>query len=247
MNSRIYNGKVMHARRTPFEHQFSYPYCFYAIDLDELETLQQTVKGFGHNRWRPVALMDSDYLNESGTIREQLAAYTEVNDGDRIILITVARFLANVFRPVSFYYVLTENGSPKAMIAEVNNTFGERHLYAMKTEGSFPLQCSHAKAFHVSPFNNMEGHYEFIFSEPGDDINIDIKLIREGEVVLDASMWGKGLPLNSRNLWSIIAKHPFNAAATMPRILWQAGKLYFHKRLRVYKKPAPSSPMTIKA
>lgn len=247
MNSRIYTGNVMHARHTPFEHRFSYPYCFYAIDLDELEMLQQTVKGFGHNRWRPVALMDSDYLNESGSIREQLGQYTDIDDHDRITLITVARFLTKLFRPVSFYYVQRKDETPKAMIAEVNNTFGERHLYVMHTEGSYPLHCSSNKAFHVSPFNNMDGHYEFTFSAPDEQIGISIKLIREGAVVMDASMHGTGKPLTTQHLWSVLLRHPFNAAATMPRILWQAGKLYFLKRLHFFKKPAPSSPMTIKA
>ncbi len=49
MKSRIYNGKVMHARHSPVLHKWVFPFYFYAIDLDELPELDRTVRGFGYN------------------------------------------------------------------------------------------------------------------------------------------------------------------------------------------------------
>lgn len=246
MTSRIYKGKVMHARRSPVRHNWVFPFYFYAIDLDELPELDRTVRGFGYNRWRPVCLRDSDYLRGSSSFREQLSELIDTSEVDRIILVTVARFMAKVFNPVSFYYCLRKDGSAAHMVAEVNNTFGERHLYVMEGSGDFPLECRHEKQFHVSPFNNMGGHYEFKFSEPKETMSIDIQLVRSGATVLDAAMWGKGFTLTTSNLWKIVLCQPFTAALIMPRILWQAAILHYKKKLHVYKHPIPATPNTIK-
>lgn len=246
MNSRIYTGKVMHVRHVPIQQKWTYPFYFYALDLDELTMLDQTVLGFGHNRWRPAALQDKDYLREKGSLRDQLAEFTDIDASDKVILVTVARFFARVFKPVSFYYILHADGSPKAMTAEVNNTFGQRHVYVMNESGEFPLTCTHAKEFHVSPFNDMKGQYVFSFSAPSDHLHIEIKLIRDNQVILDAAMWGDGNELTTKNLWRTVLLHPLTAALTMPRIMFQAARLYFGKKLTLYRMPPPSSPFTIK-
>ena len=247
MKSRIYTGKMMHARQSPVRHSFSFPFYFYAIDLDELPKLDRTVKGFGYNHWKPVCLRDEDYLRGSGGFRERLSEFIDTSELDRIVLVTVARFMKEVFNPVSFYYGLRKDGSPACMVAEVNNTFGERHLYVMEANGTFPVESKHMKQFHVSPFNNMDGRYEFTFSEPGEKLRIGIKLIRGGEVVMDAAMWGSGNELTTANLWKAVLRHPFTAALTMPRILWQAALLHLKLKLPVFKHPQPDHPMTIKA
>lgn len=247
MNSRIYSGKVMHARAAPIHHRWVFPFYFYAIDLDELPAIQQSVKGFGYNRWKPVCLRDEDYLNGKGGFRERLSQHITTEGIDRIILITVARFMGKVFNPVSFYYCLDPSGSPVCMVAEVNNTFKERHLYIMPAGGTYPVTCSETKQFHVSPFNNMNGHYEFSFSEPGDNLNIEIKLIRDDTLIMTAAMWGNGKELTSSNLWKTVLRHPFTAALTMPRILRQAAILYYRKKLTVFRKPPPSHTNTLTA
>ena len=247
MISRIYTGKVMHARRTPVEHEWVFPFYFYAIDLDELPELDRRVRGFRYNRWAPVSLRDSDYLCGSGPFRERLSAYIDTSGLERIILVTVARFMTRVFNPVSFYYGLRKDGTAACLAAEVNNTFGERHLYIMEGDDRYPVMCTHDKVFHVSPFNDMHGRYDFTFSEPGENLKIAIRLVRDGETVMDAAMWGAGAPLNTANLWRTVLGHPLTAALTMPRILWQAVLLRYRRKLPVFRKPAPSSPMTIKA
>lgn len=246
MNSRICSGKVMHARCSPVAHQWVFPYIFYAIDLNELEALDRQVGGFGYNRWRAVSLRDDDYLCGSGSIRERLAGLVDLSEVDRVILVTVARFLIRVFNPVSFYYCLRSDGTPACVVAEVNNTFGERHLYVLEGGEAFPLERRHAKQFHVSPFNNMEGHYAFTFGAPGEEMRISVRLVRDGVTVMDAVLWGTGRPLSTGTLWKTLLAHPFTAAMTMPRILWQAATLHYRKRLPLCTKPAPSSPMTIK-
>ena len=146
MNSRLFNGKIMHARQSPLEHRWVFPYVFYLIDLDELEALNRAVRGFGHNRWRPVSIQDGDYLRGSGTIRDRLAALVDMAGVEQVYLVTAARFMVKVFNPVSFYYCLRADGSPVHMVAEVNNTFGDRHLYLLEGGERFPLVRQQDKA-----------------------------------------------------------------------------------------------------
>ena len=79
----------MHARTSPVEHRFSFPFYFYAIDLDELPMLDRTVKGFGYNHWKPVNIQDQDYLKGSGGFREKLAEYIDTSNIDRIIILRI--------------------------------------------------------------------------------------------------------------------------------------------------------------
>ncbi len=236
----------MHARQSPIEHRWTFPYVFYAIDLDELPALDREVCGFGHNRWRPVSLRDEDYLRGSGSIRERLGGLVDLKDVERITLVTVARFMIRVFNPVSFYYCLRADGTTACMVAEVNNTFGDRHLYVLEGGEHYPLKREHAKQFHVSPFNNMEGRYAFSFSAPGDEMRITIRLTRDGVTVMDAAVWGCGKPLTTGHLWKTLLVHPFTTAMTMPRIIWQAAILHYGRKLPVFKRPEPDNPMTIK-
>lgn len=255
MNSRIYVGEVAHARHVPEQHAFTYPIYFYVFDLDELPALDQQVRGFGYNRFSLVSLRDSDYLQGPGAIRQRLMAYLKRRGCDddiaRIELVTLARFLNYVFVPVSFYYAYRADGSLRCAVAEVNNTFDERHVYILdqplSPPGEYPVRFRHAKEFHVSPFNNMEGEYEFSLSRLGDDAGITVDLFRNGAKIVSTRLAGKALPLTSENLRKVALKHPLTAALNLPRIVWQAGKLYFRKKLPVFKKPHPSSPMTMGA
>jgi cyclopropane-fatty-acyl-phospholipid synthase len=232
----------MHRRLRPVVHEWEFPFYFYALDLGELKTLDRTIAGFGYNRRAPVSVRDADYLCGNG-----LGEFVANSEVSRVVLVTMARFLVKGFNPVSFYYCLRNDGSPVCVVAEVNNTFKERHLYILEGENKFPCEYRHEKEFHVSPFNNMDGHYEFNFSEPGEELSVDIKLVVAGQPLLHAAMRGNGVELTSSNLWKTMLRYPLTAALTFPRILWQAVLLRYRKKLPVFKKPAPASPMTIRS
>ena len=248
--SKIYRGHILHARLSPVGHSWRFPFYFYALDVDELPDLDRTLFGFGYNRWRPVRLKEADYLRGTGGFRKQLSEFVDTSRAKRIVMITVARFLRRTFNPVSFYYGFDDGDRPCWMVVEVNNTFGERHVYVMDelgTEPNFPLDVTRAKQFHVSPFNNMEGEYHFSFSAPAENMRITIQLVRDGERIMLAEQTGTSRPLTSRNLWLTLARYPFTAALIMPRILWQAARLRFQKKLPVFRKPSPHSSMTIRS
>ena len=253
MNSRLYTGTIMHARLHPRQHAFTYRCYFYGIDLQELDLLDRSLSTFGYNKRRLSSLYDRDYLEPTDervlnkfTNHWQRAGMTP--DVARVMLITSLRLGAKVFNPISVYVGLGTDGLPIGMLAEVNNTFGDKHLYALPTltrEGN-TFRASHAKQFHVSPFNNSQGDYHFELTWTPDNIDLRITLHRDGRDVLRTRLAGQAIPLTAGRQLATIARMPLAALATLPRIHIQALKLYFRKRLKIYARPEPTDPMTIK-
>jgi DUF1365 family protein len=253
MNSRIYSGKVAHVRLHPVVHRFQNGVHFYALDLDELPALHRQVRGFAHNRFAPVSIRDRDYLTpEDRPLREKLQPWLRdlrlETETLRITLVTSARWWGLVFNPVSFYLLDSPDGQPLGMIAEVNNTFYDRHIYAVMLErgtGPAPAEGHDDKVFHVSPFNNMEGRYQFTLRRDAHDLYIGVNLYRDGTKIIETWIEGVGRELNSHSLLTENLRHPLRAWLTFPRILWQALFLKFQHKLPHHRRPEPTHPHTI--
>ncbi|MDT8440477.1 MAG: DUF1365 family protein [Desulfuromonadales bacterium] len=253
MNSRIYLGEVTHVRLQPVEHRFRYPVHFFGFDLDELPQLDCTTPLFGYNRLRPVAIHDRDYLFPGKQpIREKLDRALQIFDIElrprRVMLVTAARYFNYVFNPISFFYCHDDDGRLACVLAQVNNTFGEMHLYLLPSAGEdqAAVQAETGKQFHVSPFFPRRGRYEFRLSPVGEQIDNSIRYFPDDQLALIARIRGTGRPLTPASLASTLLAHPFRASLTMPRILWQAARLYWQRRLPVYQRPVPNSAMTIR-
>jgi DUF1365 family protein len=255
MRSRIYEGFVKHIRVKPVFHRLRYPLYFYCIDLEELPQMDKNLPLFGYNRLRPVSIHDVDYLdNVAGSIKDKLMPFLEqsglADDVQRIYLITQPRYFASIFNPVSFYCCFDNNEKLKCVVTEVNNTFGERHIYILKDAQNqadiYPAVFATDKTFHVSPFNNVSGSYEMSFSDIGDEIDIHVDLIRNDEKVFGAQLFGKARPVTTQEQLSLILRHPLTPRLTMARIYWEAAKLYFLRKLSYIPKPVSLSPMTIR-
>ena len=166
MNSRIYTGTIEHRRFVPVEHKLSYPIYMYGLDLDDLPTLGHRYPLFGYNRKAITSIHDKDYL-QPGEMPikqkiDQLLAQHHVNESIKsVFMITSARYFNYVFNPVNFHYCFSENNKLAAVIAEVNNTYGERHPYVLtqntNTSPEWLASYQTVKAFHVSPFNKIDG------------------------------------------------------------------------------------------
>jgi cyclopropane-fatty-acyl-phospholipid synthase len=250
MNSRIYVGTLSHARTHEVAHGFDYDLHLFALDLDELEQLDRSSFWFGHNRLRPLALHDRDYLYPTGEgLREKVLRALSENGVDitpaRIVLVSALRQFHYVFNPASFFYCLDDSGRLACVLVQVNNTFGETHLYVLTPEGE-EGRFATPKEFHVSPFFPRRGRYEFMFSELGEELKVSIAYFLGDAPALEASFSGRARPMSDRNLARIILGHPLRAALTFPRIVTQAARLYFGKKLMIHPKPEPLSPMTIR-
>jgi cyclopropane-fatty-acyl-phospholipid synthase len=255
MRSSLFYGDVQHTRFWPVEHRLRYSLYLFGFDLDELESLDRSLRLFGLNRSRPFALYDRDYLTEGeGSIREKLlrflAAEGIADQAMRIVLVTSPRHFGRVFNPVSFYYVFGRAEELLCVVAEVNNTFGERHIYLLRRAegdpGGFPARFTAPKAFHVSPFNDMEGTYEFTFGDIRSELEVRIDLKRGEALAFSAELRGRRMPLDNRTLLRTLLRHPLVPHLTMSRIYRQAARLYFLRKLPYHPKPVPVHGMTIR-
>ncbi len=232
-------------------HRFVYPVLNIFLDLKNITTISDISCLIGYNKFRILTLSDRDYLEPNNRpwiekVRKFLGESAEEVTG--ITVLTTPRLLGYVFNPVSFYFCSKSSGEISAIIVEINNTFGERHLYLLnKLVGnslSTGIAATHPKAFYVSPFNDLEGDYEYKFKLNSDVLELTLNIRREGEVVFRTGIKGRFTPFTHKSLLTKIVTNPLRLWSAMPLILWQAAKLYYHLKLPVKQKPIPANEMT---
>lgn len=245
MRSRLYTGRVAHERTTPARNAFRYPIYYLGLDLGELDELDASLRRFSHNRPGLVSFWDRDHGPRDGTpLRpwiDSLAASVGVDlTGGRVMLLTFPRVLGMRFYPISFWYCFGGDGALKAVLAEVHNTYGERHNYLLHNNGAtfeWESRPTATKAFYVSPFMPRDDvSYEFAFTDPADELSVTIRDSVAGVLVLTAEITVTPHELTDRALTRAVLRHgPVSLVAIM-RILWQA--------LRLVAKRVPSFPHT---
>ena len=150
---------------------------------------------------------------------------------------------------VNFYLGYDSQDLLICAVAEINNTYGETHLYVLDEPLPGPTGDSTEfradKEFFVSPFFDLRGEYRFQFGHSSEKVDVRVNLHREGRLVLLNSLWGEAHRLARGRIVSVLLRSPLSAILTMPRIAWQAWKLK-RKGLRALLKPEPASPMTIR-
>lgn len=236
MNSRLYKCRVMHKRDRPKQHQFTYSCFLFCIDLDEIETLGESLTFFRHNGRNLYALWDSDHLDEGKpTIRENVISFLRSRDYEnevgRIELVTNLRTWGYVFNPVSFYFVYDQDENLACCVAEVANTFNEQKLYLVDSfdESRKQLKQEHEKLFYISPFSELDTKLSFKLSEPKERINLSITERDSTGTYFYSSVTGKSRELSNASLLSCTLRFPFITLAIIGRIHWQALRLTLKK------------------
>jgi len=251
LRSALYRGSVSHVRLAgDVRHGFRYGVYLHLIDLDELEELDRRLRLFGHRRRRPVSFHDADYRLVRGrargpehgrgelSLREEVAAFLRGEGveppGGRIELLTHCRVLGYVFNPVSFFYCYDPGGALRVVIAQVNNTFGERYPYVLPVEDGTTV-FRRKKLMHVSPFFSLAGTYEFDLPAPAERLRARVDLTREGRTVLAARMDLERVPLSDATLARSLVVYPLIPLKVITAIhlqalrLWIKGTPVFHQ------------------
>lgn len=206
--------------------------------IEKIEELKSPILSF--NRFNLFSFYFKDYLDGSDRslkdkIHDVLRAEGIPTDG-RIFLQTTLRILGYGFNPVSFWYVYDQQEKLLAILSEVNNTFGDRHYYLMQGFSDYK-KVTMKKVFHVSPFFDIEGDYQFSFSPKRIDINYFDP--EKGDYFFKSSLKIiGGRRFCTFNLFKMFFKYPMMSFLVVWRIHWQAIKLFF-KKARFYKRPQP--------
>ena len=175
LTPQILFGKVMHKRMFPKVNGFTYGIYNIAVPLSGIDRLPLPVDRFGL-----LAFYRRDHGARDGGdlaawLREKLAVHNVAADGETL-LVTLPRVLGYVFNPVSFWFCHDRDRQLRAVLCEVNNTFGETHLYICVRPDHAPITATDTlhgeKFFHVSPFLPREGAYRFRFNLSEDALGV---------------------------------------------------------------------------
>lgn len=252
--SALYFGKVMHRRLRPFVHAFSYRVFSLYLDLDELETLNRRLRFFSHNRWNLVAFHDRDHGPGDGAplrpwIERQLAAAGIDLAGGPVRLLCFPRVLGYVFSPLSIWFCHDADGSLRAILYEVRNTFGEKHGYLLPVEprrrAGDPVAQSARKTFYVSPFIAMDSRYDFRLAVPDERLAITIqqRVPEGGQLVARHS--GRRRALTDRHLLAASFAYPLMTLKVIAAIHWHALLLWLKGARPLPRPPAPAEAVTV--
>ena len=116
-------------------------------------------------------------------------------DGE-IWLQTFPRVCGYTFKPVSFWYCHRADGALAAIVAEVHNTFGERHCYLLDAPHWGHTEVA-SKVFHVSPFCAVQGDYRFRFMRHADHTVARVDHDDDTGPLLQTSISGQLQPLSA--------------------------------------------------
>jgi DUF1365 family protein len=205
--------------RTQPRYFFRYRAFYFDLALDEIDDVAREIKLFSHRGLLNVlSLRDKDYLG-----------LAEAMPAEGTSLITCPRVLGYAFNPASFFLRRDATGTVASVLAEVHNTWGERHLYELApTSDGATYKSSADKRFYVSPFIDIEGRYAFRLEERKGAMRIRIDECRPGQPApfFRAGMDLRPLPMTNTNVAKMLARYPLVTFKTIAAIHWQGLKLW---------------------
>jgi DUF1365 family protein len=232
MSAAIYRTSISHVRRTPLKNAFTYRSYSWFVDVDRLPRLPFLL--------RPLAVFRAgDHLGDpDATIRSNVERYLQAEgiepDGGPIRMLTSARVFGYVFNPLTLFWCYRSTGELECVVAEVHNTYGERHCYLLRTDPAG--RAAVPKAFYVSPFNEVDGQYRMKLPAPGERLGVSIVLDREGHRPFVAAMDGTRRPATLPNILAAALAVPAAPLLVSALIRVQGIKLWA-RRLPVVARP----------
>jgi uncharacterized protein len=184
-------GHVSHGRSGPVRHRFRHRVYQWLVDLDDLPEPPWYLRPFA-------GFSAADHLGDpdlsiKANVEHYLALHDiTLGDGGRVVMLANARVLGHVFDPLTVFWCLRGSGELACVVAEVHNTYAERHVYLLHPDDSGRARAE--KEFYVSPFNDVSGAYEMRFALGPGRVGAAIALVREGRTLFSASLGGRPDP-----------------------------------------------------
>ena len=244
--SALYRGTVSHSRLAPFSHNFEYRVFYGLFDIDELERLDRELHLFSLDRFNLFSFQtDKHGPVDSDSMRawvDSLLADNGIDlEGGPVRLLAFPRVLGHVFDPISVWYCYGPDDELRAVIHEVRNTFGDKHMYVVPITSRADMRHGFDKHLHVSPFNPMNQRYEFTVNSPAERIAIGISQSDTDGLMFRAGLRLTRLPLTDGNLLRLFFTHPMVTLKAVGAIHWQALLLWV-KGARFHQRPEPRTP-----
>ena len=227
-------------------YRFIYPVFSLLVDIDRLEEISSASRVFSFERFNLLSLHTRDHGLRDGRawrpwVEAKLAEHGIRLEGGTIRLLCMPRVLGYAFNPLSVWFCHHRDGSLRAVICEVSNTYGEHHHYLLHDSGramASPVRQRRDKVFHVSPFIDMDAEYRFRISVPDAKLRVLIHEYRQDNLMLVATQTGDARPFTDAQLLRTWLRMPLMTFKVITMIHWQALKIRL-KGGRFHGKPAP--------
>ncbi|HEX4253266.1 MAG TPA: DUF1365 domain-containing protein [Pseudonocardia sp.] len=206
----MYAARVAHRRDQRLSRTFAHRIYLWLVDLDELPRLPRWLRPFARFEGR-------DHLaGTGGSIRAGLDGWLADHgvdlDGGRVLMLANARLLGYVFNPLTVYWCHRRDGPLACVVAEVHNTYGERHCYLLHPDADGRAVA--AKEFYVSPFLAVRGRYRMALPLPTDRLDLSVTLHQDGRDVLAATVAGQRRPATPAALLWLLLSRPLTTQRT---------------------------------
>lgn len=241
----LYRCRVMHRRPGPPRYRFAYRSFYLLLDIDAIDEACAASPLLSRNRFNVLSFNDADHgpHERDQSLRDWLDGLLAEHGvdlaGGRVRLLAMPRVFGYGFHPISVFYCEHANGTLRAIVVEVHNTFGEHHFYVLEDNGA-PIDWGaprlKSKAFHVSPFFDRSGAYRFHFAEPGERVGVGIRLFevedqadasaRQPRLRIATTLSGERRALSTTGILRAVAYVPFMTLKVTTAIHWQALKLW---------------------
>jgi DUF1365 family protein len=225
-SARRYEVEIRHVRAAPVRHRVRHRSQLWFVDLDDLPQ-------FG-----PLARFEArDHAGSpTGSLRANLDLFLAEHGidlgGGAITMLANPRAFGYVFNPLSLFWCHDAAGALRCVIAEVHNTYGQRHRYLLHPDEAGRAEV--AKRFYVSPFYPVDGAYRMSVPEPDDRLALTVALHRPGDPPFVASVRGSARPLTWVAVLTGVLRRPFEN--------WVVRALITGHGLRLWSKGLPVQP-----
>lgn len=247
---RLCLGHTVHQRSVPFAHRFKYGLSLIDIDIDRLDEAAQKSVLFSVDTPGLFSFNRKDHGDRTDTPLRPWAIchFEDANidlEGGAIRLITFARHAFYKFAPISLWLGHGPDGDLRGILYEVNNTFGETHIYIAATPSAGRSQHTADKVFHVSPFFDISGQYRFTLRSDARQLSLIVETLSDQTRTHMATIKTRRQPANSGAFLRLALTKPLSSLAVSVAIHWQALKLWL-KGARYHSRPAlPEAASTL--
>ena len=234
----VVRARVSHRRTRPFTYAFEHRTTMWLVDVAQAESaFPRWLRAFA-------SIRPEDHFAPDDTrpLAQKVRGYLHAHDlpwtASRVLVLANARSLGYVFDPLSTYFCFDDDGRLEGVLAEVHNTYGERHCYPLDVAGARSATVD--KEFYVSPFFAVEGRYDIRTRITGSHVAVGISLTQGDTTVFTAAVHGDLEPATRRRVVGAVLRKPIPSQRVSALIRWHGVRLWLRRLPVIPRRPHPA-------